>query len=271
MFFYLSKIFWLLVQPVNLTGLLLLAAVVAQVVRWRRLAITASLGAFVVLGVSAWTSLGALMLHPLEDRFARPAALPETVDGIIVLGGGFEGAINRVRGGYELNSGGDRFVEAAIMARRYPNAKVVISGGSGALVLEGEADADTVPRLLEALGVSRDRMVLENRSRNTVENARFTRQLVAPGPSENWLLITSAFHMPRSVALFRREGFDVIAWPTDYRTTGQETIGLAQDNQIDTLQASSLAVREWIGLIAYRLTGRIDAILPAPDAGEAGK
>ena len=86
MFFYLSKIFWLLVQPVNLTGLLLLAAIVAQVVRWRRLAITASLGAFVVLGVSAWTSLGALMLHPLEDRFARPAALPETVDGIIVLG-----------------------------------------------------------------------------------------------------------------------------------------------------------------------------------------
>ena len=114
-------------------------------------------------------------------------------------------------------------------------------------------------------------MVLENRSRNTVENARFTRQLVAPGPSENWLLITSAFHMPRSVALFRREGFDVIAWPTDYRTTGQETIGLAQDNQIDTLQASSLAVREWIGLIAYRLTGRIDAVVPAPDAGEAGK
>ena len=152
MFFYLSKIFWLLVQPVNLTGLLLLAAIVAQLMRWRHLAITASLGAFVVLGVSAWTSLGALMLHPLEDRFARPAALPETVDGILVLGGGFEGAINRVRGGYELNSGGDRFVEAAIMARRYPNAKVVISGGSGALVLEGEADADTVPRLLEALG-----------------------------------------------------------------------------------------------------------------------
>lgn len=270
MFFYLSKVFWLFAQPVNFMGLLIVLSLVAQVTRWRRTGIGLTSAALLVFGLAAWSSLGALMLHPLEDRFSRPVEAPAHVDGIIVLGGGFEGAINRARGGYELNSGGDRFVETAILARRYPAARVVISGGSGSLVLEGEADADTAPRLLEALGVAPERMLLENRSRNTVENARFTRQLVAPGPDETWLLVTSAFHMPRSVGLFRREGFSVVPWPVDYRTTGLETAGIAQDNQIDTLQATSLAIREWIGLLAYRLTGRIDVVLPGPADGTGG-
>src|SRR5690606_4453771 len=130
-----------------------------------------------VLFLAVWTSLGAILLNPLEERFARPALAGE-VHGIVVLGGGFEGAINLARGGYELNTGGDRFVEAAILARHYPAAKIVVSGGSGALVLEGEPDADTALRLLTALGVAPERLILENKSRNTEENAAFTKALV---------------------------------------------------------------------------------------------
>src|SRR5882757_11336769 len=98
----------------------------------RRLAIIGSVLAFLVLALSAWTSLGAMMLNPLEERVPRPP-LPQKVDGIVVLGGGFEGAINLVRGGYELSSSGDRMVETAILARRFPQAKVVVSGGNGSL------------------------------------------------------------------------------------------------------------------------------------------
>ncbi|RUZ97478.1 YdcF family protein, partial [Mesorhizobium sp. M7A.F.Ca.US.001.02.1.1] len=227
----------------------------------RRLAAAGSVLAFLILALSAWTSLGAMMLNPLEERFARPP-LPEKVDGIVVLGGGFEGAINLARGGYELNSSGDRMVETAILARRFPTAKVVVSGGTGALFLDGEGDAATAPRLLTALGVAADRMILENKSRNTYENAVFTKELVTPKPGETWLLVTSAFHMPRAKALFDKAGFATVPWPVDYRTSGREGVGLFRDNPADSLQATTMAIREWIGLFAYWLSGRIDQPFP---------
>jgi len=261
MFFYLSKIFWFFIQPLNLAIFLLLAGLLAAAFGRRRLAATGSVLAFLILALSAWTSLGAMMLNPLEERFAKPP-LPQKVDGIVVLGGGFEGAINLVRGGYELNSGGDRMVETAILARRFPAARVVVSGGTGELFLDGEGDADTAPRLLSALGVSADRLILENKSRNTYENAVFTRQMVAPKPGETWLLVTSAFHMPRAKALFDKAGFPTIAWPVDYRTSGKEGIGLFRDNPADSLQVTTMAIREWIGLAAYWLSGRIDRPFP---------
>ncbi|QND64465.1 YdcF family protein [Mesorhizobium loti] len=261
MFFYLSKIFWFFIQPLNLAIFLLLAGLLAAMIGRRRLAATGSVLAFLILALSAWTSLGAMMLNPLEERFARPP-LPEKVDGIVVLGGGFEGAINLVRGGYELNSSGDRMVETAILARRFPTAKVIVSGGTGELFLEGEGDAATAPRLLTALGVTADRLILENKSRNTYENAVFTKELVTPKPGETWLLVTSAFHMPRAKALFDKAGFATVPWPVDYRTSGREGIGLFRDNAADSLQATTIAIREWIGLIAYWLSGRIDQPFP---------
>lgn len=262
MFFYLAKLFWMVAEPINLIGILVLAGIVLTLLRWRRIGIACLLAGFAVLALGAWTSLGAILLHPLEDHFQRPDPAPADIAGIIVLGGGFEGAVNLARGGYELNASGDRFVETAILARRYPDVRVVITGGTGSLLLKGEGDADAAPRLLTALGVAPERLVLERQSRNTHENALFTREMLEPEPDEIWLLVTSAFHMPRSVGLFRKAGFDVVPWPSDYRTAGTETPGLAEDNVADSLRNLSVAIREWIGLVAYRLTGRIDQIFP---------
>jgi uncharacterized SAM-binding protein YcdF (DUF218 family) len=264
MFFLLSKIFGFFINPLNFSILLLAAGLLAIFLRWRRTGLTLQVVAVLVLMLSAWTSFGAVLLDPLEERFAQPASLPTAVDGVVVLGGGFEGAVNLVRGGYELNSGGDRFVEAAILARRYPRAKIVVTGGTGALILEGEGDADTAPRLLTALGVALERLILENRSRNTYENAVFTEELVTPQPGETWLLVTSAFHMPRSMALFSKAGFAVLPWPVDYRTSGAERFGMFRDNAADALQNTTVAIREWIGLLAYWLSGRIDEPFPGP-------
>jgi uncharacterized SAM-binding protein YcdF (DUF218 family) len=272
-FFFFAKVFWTIAQPLNLATLLVLACLVASLLRWPKVSIVLALGAFLILGVSTWTTLGALMLHPLEDRFARPDATPERVDGIVVLGGGLEGGINLVRGGYELNDSGDRFVEAAALARRYPEARILVSGGTGTLILDGEGDAHSAPRLLTALGVAPQRLILEDRARDTYENALLSKQLAQPQPGEIWLLVTSAFHMPRSVALFRKMGFPVVPWPTDYRTAGNEPFGPARDNAADSLQNVATALREWIGLVGYRLSGRIDELLPEPDGkkgGEAG-
>lgn len=263
MFFVLSKIFWFFLQPVNLAIFLLVIGLLAAFFGRRRLAMLGGASAAIILVAATWTSLGALLLGPLEDRFQRPE-LPQTIDGVVVLGGGLEGQINLARGGYELNSSGDRFVETAVLARRFPEARIVVSGGIGALLLPGEADADTALRLFTALGVSPQRLILENKSRDTYENALFSKEMVQPGLGETWLLVTSAFHMPRSMALFRKAGFDVLPWPVDYRTAGDEGVGLFTDNAIDSLQATTLGLREWIGLVAYWLSGRIDSPFPGP-------
>jgi uncharacterized SAM-binding protein YcdF (DUF218 family) len=264
MFFYVAKILWFFVQPINLAIFLLLAGLVAGLLGRRRLLVAGMVLSALVLVATAWTSLGANLLNPLEERFARPVQLPDRIDGIVVLGGGLEGQINLARGGYEVNRGGDRFIETAVLALRHPEARVVVSGGDGSLVLAGEGDGDTAPRLLTALGVARDRLILENKSRDTFENAVFTRQLVTPKPGETWLLVTSAFHMPRSMALFEKAGFSVLPWPTDYRTSGREGVGFFTDNASDSIDNTSLALREWIGLVAYWLSGRIDSPFPGP-------
>jgi uncharacterized SAM-binding protein YcdF (DUF218 family) len=263
MFFYLSKILWFFIQPVNLALFLLLAGLFAGWFGRRRLMGAGAASAFLILALSAWTSLGAMMLNPLEERFPKPA-LPQKVDGIVVLGGGFEGAINLARGGYELNSSGDRYVETAILARHFPMAKIVVTGGTGSLFSGSEGDADTAPRLFTALGIAPDRLILEDRSRNTYENAVFTRAMVTPRPGETWLLVTSAFHMPRAKALFDKAGFATIPWPVDYHTSGREGVSLFSDDAVSSLQVTTIAMREWIGLVAYWLTGKIDSPFPGP-------
>lgn len=267
MFFYLSKLLWFFLQPLNFAIFLLLAGLAAAMFGWRRLATAGSVLAVLILVLSTWTELGATMIRPLEDRFPKPP-LPERVDGIIVLGGGMEGAINAVRGGYEINGAGDRIVETAVLAWRFPAAKIVISGGTVQITVKGEGDADSGPRLLTALGVAADRLILENKSRNTYENAVFTKELVAPKPGETWLLVTSAYHMPRAKALFDKAGFPTVPWPVDYMTSGTESIGSLPP--YNGVEVTTTAVREWIGLMAYWLSGRIDRLFPGPADAPGG-
>lgn len=183
---------------------------------------------------------------------------------MIVLGGAFETEVTTARGGMDLNQAGDRFVEALRLAIRYPEAKILVSGGDGSLsgIYEGDAAAST--RFFEAFGISRDRLIAETTSRNTDENAQNSRELLASNDLGQCLLITSAFHMPRSVGLFRKAGVEVTPWPVDYRTAGNISFALDFTQPTLNSQQMSTAVREWVGLVAYRLMGRIDAVFPVP-------
>jgi uncharacterized SAM-binding protein YcdF (DUF218 family) len=264
MFFYITKIFWFFLQPLNLALFLLVIGWALAMLGRRRLGGLASFFAVLILVLASWTSIGAMMLNPLEERFQRPTSLPEKIDGIVVLGGGLEGAINLVRGGYEMNSGGDRFVETAILARRFPDAKILISGGVGTVLLEGEGDADTAVRFLAAFGIPRERLIVENKSRNTAENAEFTRRLVDPKPGERWLLVTSAMHMPRSVGAFRKAGFAVEAWPVDWRTLPDQNLLRLSRNLLGGVGALNGVAHEIIGLTVYWATGRSSELFPGP-------
>jgi uncharacterized SAM-binding protein YcdF (DUF218 family) len=265
MFFYLSKILWALVAPVNLLLLILLAGVVLLFTRFARAGrgfVVAALAGFFIVGV---LPTGALMLRVLEDRFPPPPDDMPAPAGIIVLGGGVNEVITRFRGPQELTGAGDRMTEAAMLARRFPEARLVFTGGSAALLGSPYREAHVARQFFQNLGIPASQLVFEDKSRNTFENAAFTRDLVKPEPGQTWLLVTSASHMPRSVGIFRKAGFDVTPYPVDYQTIGVpgELFVLSSD-VLGALGRTDRAVRECIGLIAYWWTGRTDALFPGP-------
>lgn len=255
MSFVLAKLAWAVLQPSNL---LVLGLVVALLLGWRRaaLGLVAVVVAVVVLPVGAW------LLQPLEDRFPRPAGLPETVTGIIVLGGAQQSQLGRARGVLALNQHAERLVEGLALAYRHPEAVLVFSGWSASLVPDA-SEREVNELFLELLRFDGSRVRHEERSRNTWENAVQTRALVQPQPDEVWVLVTSAAHMPRAVGMFRTVGFPVVPWPVDYQTTGAAGVNLRPDTA-GGLAFLDDAVREWLALLAYRLMGRTDRLLPAP-------
>jgi uncharacterized SAM-binding protein YcdF (DUF218 family) len=261
MFFIASKALWFFAAP---SALLFVGALIGAVFSARRGGRWLAIGCLLALLVVGDGPIGALMIAPLEDRFPPPAADLPAPTGIIVLGGAIDDDISQARGQTTFDEGAERLTEAAVLARRYPSARIVYTGGSGSLLARPSTEAEDARRLLVAMGVDRQRITLETRSRNTDENARFTAALVHPESGQTWLLVTSAYHMPRAMGLFRKAGFAATAYPVDYRTVGGRADWRPQANLPRGMEIFDLAAHEWVGLIAYRLSGRIDSVLPGP-------
>ena len=263
MFFVLSKVLWVAAAPTNLLfGLALLGALAALAgLGWgRRLA----LGAVVALVLCGVLPVGKLLLRPLEDRFPQASLEGPAPAGIVVLGGPIDQEIGAARGQVTLIDAAARITAAVALSRRFPAVPLVYTGGSNALLSTIGGEAADAKRLWIDLGVDPSRILTEEHSRNTDENALFTRDLVHPKPGQRWILVTSAYHMPRSVGLFRAAGFDVLPYPVDYRSTGTAR-DLAPTAEVSTgLRRLDMAVREWIGLLAYRASGKIGEVLPDP-------
>jgi len=267
-FFPLSKVVYFLITPSNaliftaLAGLILLSTA-----RLRRTGLALAFLGTVGLAVGGLAPLSEAFLLPLEQRFpAYPADGPAPT-GIIVLGGGIEAGLSESRAQVVVNDAGERPIYLADLARRFPAARLVFSGGSG-FIGGGIAEADILSRQADVIGVPRTRLILENRSRNTHENATFSAALVVPRPGERWLLVTSAWHMPRAVGCFRQAGFTVDAFPVDYRTRGWGDLTRFNGFASDGLLQLDLAVKEWIGLAVYRWAGYTPDVFPGPAPSE---
>lgn len=256
--FYLSKIFWLAVQPLSLAFLLALAAAICAFFGLRRLAGLASTLTAALLFLTLYTTTGNVLLQVLEDRVPRPSPEPQSVSCLIMLGGAIENDVMSRRGGIEFNAAADRYTETLRLALAHPEARILISGGDGSFSGRYEGEANASDRFFAAMGIAPDRLIKEGQSRNTFENTQNTKELLAQEGLNGCLLITSAFHMPRSMALFEKAGLTVTPWPVDYRTRGDVTLGFDFTQPSLNAQNTSTAVREWLGLVGYALTGRID-------------
>jgi len=267
-FFVASKIFWIFASPINLLLFAALAGALLSRGRFARPAQAVATAAVLLLIVAATPPLGLLLIAPLEDRFPQLPADAAPPDGIIVLGGAVNGGISEARGQTVLDEG-ERVTEAVLLAKRYPKARVIFTGGSGSLFTEVSTEAPQARKLMSELGVDPARITLEEGSRNTEENAKFTAELIRPEPSQRFIVVTSAYHMPRSMGLFEKAGFTAIPYPVAYRTPGMGR-GLSWDfDPARNLRTFELAMREWIGLAVYWATGRIDHPFPGPKHGVA--
>lgn len=247
MYFVLAKTLGELLTPstsivaLALVGLLLIACRLTTLGR-RLLVVSAVL--LVICGLSP---VGFWLLNPLESRFPVWDGSEGNPAGVIVLGGSIDADLSSARGLAVFPTGADRLIAAAELARRYPNIPVIYTGGS-AILGGGAREADFAEDIFQRLGLPKGRVTMERNSRNTFENASFTKAIASPKPGDHWLLVTSAYHMPRSIRLFRSAGFSVEPYPVDWLTPGDS--GSWIDRPFLGLRRTDVAFHEWLGLAA---------------------
>ena len=265
--FGLSKLLGFFLLPSNLLILLALVGILLMGTRFRRLGQVLTIVAILLLTIIGIAPIGNALMMPLEERFPKWDSRNGSPHGIVVLGGAVSPDVSAARDELALNEAAERMTAIAKLAREHPNATIVFTGGNGRL-LGGASEADFVLRLFDSFGIPRHRVVLEDKARNTIENATLTKALVNPKPHQRWLLVTSAHHMPRSIGIFRQAGFPVEAHPVDFRTRGPDDLTETFGSVSAGLARTDTAVREWAGLLVYWLSGDSSDLFPAPHAAE---
>lgn len=267
LFFLASKVGWFVLAPSNLIALATISGLALW--RWKRTARVGppvTIGAAIALAVVAFLPVGDLLLRRLEQRFPRYEACPGLpVAGIILLGGGLSSRTVAGRVVEDLGDAADRIRYAATLARENPGLPVLISGGQVFERSGARSEAEGMADLLVELGVDRSRIVMETQSRTTAENAAFANRQA--GESGAWLVVTSAFHMPRAMGAFRKAGVNAMGAPTDWLV--DDASHFLSFSAAGNLDRFDLAVREYLGLLAYGVTGRTDALIPGPRPGDA--
>ena len=256
-FFIGSKIIGALLRADTWIVIALAGIVLALLTGRRHIALGISSLTLSLLVALSIMPVGDLLLQPIERRYPANPSL-DAVSGIIVLGGGENARSSAYWDQAQLNEGGERFTAALALARRFPEAQVLFTGGSGALRdIAGAtvSEASMAERFFLEQGIMADRLLLEGKARNTSENARLSLALADPNPSEIWVLITSAFHMPRAMRSFETAGWSgLVPWPVDYRTSYfSDGVGW---NLTGTLSVLNTAIQERVGQLVYSLTGR---------------
>jgi uncharacterized SAM-binding protein YcdF (DUF218 family) len=264
MFFLLSKIIGFFALPSNFLIVIGLAGIFLLFTRFTRLASWLVVTSLVLIAIAGLSPLGNALIVPLEDRFPPWDPSRGAPTGIVVLGGAITPEVSIAHDTVALNEAAERITATAELARRYPDARIIFSGGNNAILFDEGVEADIAVRQFEALGIAHDRITAEEQSRNTIENAVFSRLLANPQAGERWLLVTSAYHMPRAIAVFRAAGFPVEAYPVDWRTRGPADTLRPFASLGDGLRRTDTAVREWVGLVVYRLTGKTNELFPRP-------
>jgi uncharacterized SAM-binding protein YcdF (DUF218 family) len=265
MHFALSNATGFLAVPSNVIASVAVLGLLLVVLRRRVAGSVAVKFAAGAVALATLSPLGNLLLTPLEQRFpSLPFKSEIAIDGIIVLGGSYDTVSHPYLSTIFLREDTGPMAAVPGLAQEYPKARIIISGGTESLT-SGPSEAAIVKKYFVSFGIAADRILIEEQSQTTAENARFSARLVHPEPDSRWLLVTSAYHMPRAAGAFRKAGFNVIACPAGWRTHGWHDLWRPSATATDNLRRVDVAVHEWLGLLFYRLSGYSDEWFAGPD------
>ena len=237
--------------------LLLLTLGLLVLARRRRLGIALLWSAWAILLGVGWNPAPDALVRRLENRYPPLSQLSEAqrYAGVIVLGGALEpSAIWTARGQPALNDAAERMTGALPLLQQHPHLRLLFTGGHGELIGRGLSEADRARLFYASMGVPAERLLFESASRTTYENAVLSATLPSVDRTQPWLLLTSAWHMPRAMASFEKAGWNVTAYPVDFRTsddTAWTSYAFGRSN------LWKLVLQEYLGLLAYRWSGRI--------------
>lgn len=251
--------------PSNVLALLVIGGIVLILLRrrWTTIIAAVALGA---VAVAMLSPLGTILLTPLEERFPDAQFPNEDIDGIIVLGGSYDTQIHSYLSTILLEEDTEPMAAVPDLARRYPRAQIIFSGGTDPSD-PAVNEAAIVKRYFISFGIDPNRIMIEDKSMTTSENARFTARLIHPKPEQRWLLVSSAYHLPRAIGAFRKAGFNISAFSVGRRTHGWNDLWRPASTAADNLRRIDVAVHEWVGLVWYRLSGYSDEWFAGPRSG----
>jgi uncharacterized SAM-binding protein YcdF (DUF218 family) len=262
LFFYSSKLIWKLISPDSIFVFLLFTSLVLLVLNHKSKAlILLTTLTLCTLFLSVFP-VGSWLLYPLESRFVHNPLLPERIDGIIVLGGSVAPQVSLEWQQLETYSSHERLSSFIKLANLYPESRLLFTGGNASLTHQSPTEADMVKQYFIDSGIGSERLVLENKARNTAENVTLAKQLLSPESDQNWILITTAYHMPRSVGIFCKQGWPVIPYPVDHQTAPSQMYQ-AGFNLLDHANDLVTASHEWTGLLAYYLAAKTTSLVPS--------
>jgi uncharacterized SAM-binding protein YcdF (DUF218 family) len=254
-----AQVFWTLADPSRLFPAMVVVGAILLWTRWRRSGrVLVSVGALALLMVGAlpvarWIGL------PLEQRFPPFAATDDNIAGIIVLGAGYA-IVSDLTGFPVVEASGGRLIKLIELAAAYPQARLAYTGGGSPTLAMSEADR--AARDLARVGFDTGRVIFEGRSRDTYQNAVFTKEMLSPRPGERWVIITSGIHMPRAVGAFRAAGWEVVPAPVELLFRRESNFDWGSFHPVRQFPSVSRITHEWIGLVVYRLLGRSSELFP---------
>ena len=260
MSFYLSKILWLIVNPFNIFIFITLFTMFLYFINFRRLSLIIYLINFIFIALISFLPIGSYLTYIIEKEFHTNTKIPKRVDGILILGGATNPLLFKEFDQISLNGSAERLVESVMIIRKFEKAKVIFSGGSG-IVNRSDLDHSQVAKLFyKKIGVDINKIFFEDKSRNTYENIIYSKNIAKPKKNEIWLLITSAFHMKRSLLIAEKNNWKLVPYAVDFKNTKEFKL-TPNINLLSNLNSFQSGLHEWLGLVSYYLMGRTEKFL----------
>ena len=258
MSFYLSKILWLIINPFNILLFFSLLTILLLLLNIKKLGIF-SLYFFLILLLSfGFFPFGKYLTYCLEKSYHN-SYIPNHVDGILILGGATEPFLSKEFDQINFTSSAERLVESVTLIKKYKNAKIIFSSGSGSITYPKLGHAEVAKKFFVKMGLDTNRIFFENKSRNTYENILFSKHIANPIKNEKWLLVTSARHMNRAIFIGQKVDWALIPYAVDFNVPKKIKFKLSF-NILSNLNFMQKASHEWVGLIAYYIMGRTSRI-----------